>query len=159
MRPSGRAQRLPRARITGKCALRSAALSSAATEFRTPSMARSPDSKGLFGDSLTTLFGMNYYGNNKQTPPLRYYIDAYFPEYNNWNLIIDGAELYKNCIILDEFHKDVLKHFEIRKIEKIQELDFNKVSDFRETTKNMWIWFLNKNYNGVIPDEILKYFR
>ncbi len=113
----------------------------------------------LLGDSLTTLFGMNYHGSDSNTPSLLSYINNYFPNSMNWNLKTDNLNLYNEFIEFDNFHKNAIKHFDKRKISLLSNLTINKVAEYIKITKNIWIWFLNKHFNELAPDELLKYFK
>lgn len=111
----------------------------------------------LLGDSLTYLFGTNYNINSK-TPALKTLIEKFYPEDRDWNLKSDDINLYEHFIELDEFHKDITKHFNRTKTAKANELTKKKLEIFVETTKEIWIWFLKKYFNDDIPSEQLTEF-
>jgi len=103
----------------------------------------------LLGDSLTYLFGANYNTVNR-TPPLKDMVDKSFPS-RGWDLKSDNLDLYNRFCELDEFHKDVSKHFSRSKILKAANLTEQKLEQQMKTTCEIWIWFLNKYYSGNIP--------
>lgn len=107
----------------------------------------------LLGDSLTYLFGANY-NQGERTPTLRYFIDKIFPD-REWDLESDNPNLYSRFCDLDEFHKDVSKHFSRNKIPKTMTLTKQKLEEYMYTTKDIWLWFMDKHYSGKIPEDQL----
>ena len=110
----------------------------------------------LLGDSLSHLFGMNY-NKDGQTPPLYKFINDYLPS-RGWDLKSENPELYKDFLKLDKFYKNITKHIASYKTREASEITFDELSYFMDTTRKLWIWFLNKIYNGIIPDEQLVFF-
>lgn len=110
----------------------------------------------LLGDSLTYLFGANYNTDNR-TPPLKDMVDKIFPS-RGWDLKSDNLNLYNRFCELDEFHKDVSKHFSRPKIPKAANLTVKKLEQHMKTACEIWIWFLNKYYSGNIPhDQLIEF--
>lgn len=105
------------------------------------------------GDSLAYLFGINY-DCNMRTPSLKKFISNSLPQ-KGWDLKKDEPILFKDFERLDDYYKDISKHLNRLKVDKINALTVIDISRFMETTRRIWIWYLNKNYNYKIPDEQL----
>jgi len=108
----------------------------------------------LLGNSLTTLFGMN---NSSQgnMPALLSFVKSNF-YCKKWNLKSENPELYQRFIELDDLHKDITKHMGQNKVEKAKKLLAGKDQLARqmETTRQIWIWFLQKRAgNKQIPPD------
>lgn len=107
------------------------------------------------GDSLTVLFGANHAGQQgKNTPALKTFIDTILP----WKLEKEDPDLYEQFKKLDEFHKDVCKHFDRSKIHIINKTTIDDLNQYMETTRKIWLWFIRKHTNGVIITEVEKEF-
>jgi len=111
----------------------------------------------ILGNSLTYLFGTNY-NKRHETPALKYLIDTFYPNDRHWELKSDNIDLYNSFIELDKYHKDITKHFNKTKTATATELTKKKLEIFVETTKEIWIWFLGKFFDGDIPKEQLAEF-
>lgn len=104
----------------------------------------------LLGNSLTKLFGVNHQPQN-WTPSLLSYVEKEFPS-KNWNLKMGNVNLYERFKKLDDLYKDVTKHFDHKKAERarIEFATLDCLAHHMETTRLMWIWFLQKR-TGTQP--------
>jgi len=109
--------------------------------------------------SMTFLFGVNLDTKNGQqkTPSL---IDMV----KSWKLKKDRPDLYRNLVEMDDFFSDKIRHTDIDKVNsEITKLSKQKLVSFVETTRKVWIWFINKYCskfnNGVVPPELLTDFQ
>ena len=65
---------------------------------------------------------------------------------------------------MDVFFSDKIRHTDIGKVNsEITKLSKQKLRSFMETTRKVWIWFINKYCskfnNGVVPQELLTEFQ
>jgi hypothetical protein len=114
----------------------------------------------LLGNSLTTLFGMNYQSQGR-TPPLFAYVENNFYD-KGWNLKSDNPELHGRFAELDDLHKDVTKHMDSTKAEKAKQAlaTMHQLARQMETTRLTWIWFLQKRAGSqAIPADQLAEFQ
>jgi hypothetical protein len=108
------------------------------------------------GNSLTYLFGANYMEEG-HTPSLKKMIDEICPK-KGLDLKSDNPDLYKRFCELDEVHKSVSKHFSRGKIPEAKKITKQILNEYMETTRKIWIWFLDKKFEGNIPPEQLTEF-
>jgi hypothetical protein len=104
------------------------------------------------GISLTVLFGANYESKPGEfTPALKNHI-------LKWKLEEEDKNLYDEFVELDEFHKNISKHFDISKVPILEKTSLDDLNKYMETTRKIWLWFLRKKTNGVIDPEVEKEF-
>ncbi|NQT57425.1 MAG: hypothetical protein HQ557_00440 [Bacteroidetes bacterium] len=105
------------------------------------------------GASLSFLFGRSYTGSdNGYTPSLAKLVEANLSD-KDFNLERNDPELYANFNDLNGFYNDCTKHHDRTKIKKIEDLNDDKVEQFLETTRCIWIWFLLKKLNLESPTD------
>lgn len=121
-----------------------------------PNLAKMISTVKQLGDSLTSLFGANY-SVPGDTPTLRRMVDTILPG-SGFDLQSDNPDLFKRFLDLDDFHKDVTKHFGRTKIPKATTLTKQKLNEYRDTTLDVWMWYLDKHFSGNIPsDQLLEF--
>ena len=78
-----------------------------------------------------------------------------------WDLLKEKPNLFDKLIEMDQFHKNLCKHINISSSRKalLRQISYEKTQDFIETTKNIWLWILDKKFKGNIPDSQLEFFR
>ena len=103
----------------------------------------------LLANSLSTLAGLNVEGQH-------YLMTLY--DKGDWNLKLEHPEWYKKLEELNSNYNKLSKHINWKRIELLKEIDYKKISEYMDLTQKIWVWALNKQYSGNIPDDQLYYF-
>ena len=91
-------------------------------------------------NSLTFLFGRNYAGKSPKTPELPQMIKMR-------GLEKARPDIYRDFKTMFTLYRNVIKHPDESKIEQLaKELTKAKLTEFYETTRKTWIWFINDFY-------------
>jgi len=100
-------------------------------------------------NSLSTLAGLNVDGEH-------YLIELY--NSGDWNLKLEHPSWYKKLEKLNYHYNKLSKHINWKRRELFNEIDFKKISEYMDLTQKIWIWALNKEYHGNVPNDQLYYF-
>jgi hypothetical protein len=116
----------------------------------------------LLCSSLEALAGVNIKSPKKdRTPPLlEMYKDTLITD-KGWDLPKERPDLFAKLKEMDQFHKNLCKHINISSSRKVllKQIIYQKIQDFIETTKNIWLWILDKKFKGNIPESQLEFFK
>jgi hypothetical protein len=116
---------------------------------------------GLLCSSLETLAGVNIKPpKDDHTPSLMKMYKETLTTDKAWDLPIKKPDLFEKLKEMDQFHKKLCKHINISSSRKalLKQISYEKIQDFTETTKNIWLWILDKKFKGNIPDSQLEFF-
>lgn len=112
----------------------------------------------LLCHSLETLAGVNINTPTKdRTPPLMILYKKTLKNDKEWDSSQEKPFLFKNLEEMDNFHKNLCKHInrsDSRK-ELLKQVSYEKIRKYMETTKEIWLWILNKSN---APKEQLQFF-
>ncbi|MDP3041821.1 MAG: hypothetical protein Q8N62_03700 [Candidatus Omnitrophota bacterium] len=103
----------------------------------------------LLANSLSTLAGLNVEGEH-------YLITLY--DKGDWNLKLERSNWYKKLEELNSNYNKLSKHINWERTKLFQEIDYKKISEYMDLTQKIWVWVLNKEYNGNVPSDQLYYF-
>jgi len=116
----------------------------------------------LLCSSLETLAGVNIKPpKSNHTPPLiTMYKDTLIKD-RSWDLPKERPDLYTKLDDMDKFHKNLCKHIQISSSRKelLKQISYDKIEAFMEATKKIWLWILDKNFKGNIPESQLEFFK
>jgi len=108
--------------------------------------------------SLTFLFGVNF-----EKKDIDYKTPCLIDMVKKWKLKNERPDLYRSLLEIDDFFSTNIRHTDFNKINKeVISLSKQTVKEFLETTRKVWIWFINKycekHNNVVVPSELLDEF-
>jgi len=112
--------------------------------------------------SLETLAGVNIKPPKKDfTPPLTTMYKETLKADKGWDLLKEKPDLFAKLEEMDQFHKNLCKHINISSSRKalLKQISYEKIQDFIEATKNIWLWILDKKFKGNIPESQLEFFK
>lgn len=112
----------------------------------------------LLCSSLETLAGVNIKPpKDDRTPSLiKMYKETLITD-KGWDLPKERPDLFTRLKEMDQFHKNLCKHINISSSRKalLRQINYEKIQDFIETTKNIWLWVLDKKFKRNIPESQL----
>ena len=78
-----------------------------------------------------------------------------------WDLPKERPGLYAKLEEMDRFQKNLCKHINISSSRKtlLKQISYEKIQDFIDATKNIWLWILDKKFNRNIPESQLEFFK
>lgn len=112
--------------------------------------------------SLETLAGVNIEPPvDNRTPSLMAMYKHTLKSEKGWNLELEKPDLFTSLNEMDHIHKNLCKHINISNSRKdlLKQISYEKVQSYIEVTRNIWLWILNKAFNGNIPEHQLVFFR
>jgi len=115
----------------------------------------------LLCNSLETLAGVNIRPPAKDyTPPLMILYKDSLRIDNRWDLRLEKPDLFKNLEEMDNFHKNLCKHIHKSNSRKdlLKQINHERIRKYIRTTKEIWLWILNKKFKGNIPKNQLQFF-
>ncbi len=104
------------------------------------------------GGSLTWLFSRNYATDDDHTPSLMKLA-------KDRGLYKDEPELYEKVEDLNFYFCETTKHPSEGKLPIASSLNKGMVKRVMEVTQDVWLWFIKKNNNGIIPERGDEYFK
>jgi len=110
--------------------------------------------------SLDALAGANI-NPRVHTPPLMKLYSETLKSDKGWDLPTDKAKVYKILKEMGDDYKNLTKHLnksEPRK-ELLKKINYKKLCEYMDTTKEIWLWVLGKKFKGNIPKDQLHFFK
>jgi hypothetical protein len=111
--------------------------------------------------SLETLAGVNI------KPPKKDFAPALIWMYKNtlksdkgWDLENERPDLFKNLEDMDNYHKRLCKHIHISDSRRdlLKQVNYDNIRRYMNTTRDIWLWILNKKFKGNVPKDQLVFF-
>jgi len=102
--------------------------------------------------SLETLAGVSI-KPRKRTPQLLTMYKKSLKDEMGWDMPKERPDLFKNLKDMSKYHNNLCKHInrsDSRK-ELLSQISYKKIRKYMATTKEIWLWILNKKFNGEIP--------
>jgi hypothetical protein len=112
--------------------------------------------------SLETLAGVNIKPPEKNfTPSLMTMYRCTLKNEKGWNLEQEKPDLFNNLKEMDNLHNKLCKHINISDSRKelLKQISYEKIQGYIDATRNIWLWVLNKGFNGNIPESQLVFFQ
>ncbi|MDH5467474.1 MAG: hypothetical protein OEY25_08660 [Candidatus Aminicenantes bacterium] len=115
----------------------------------------------LLCSSLETLAGVNINPTpDNYTPPLIKLYEERLIEDKKWNLKLEKPNLFKVLKEMDEYQKNLCKHLQKshHRKELLKQINYEKIRKYMRTTKEIWLWILDKKFKGNIHRDQLLFF-
>jgi len=116
----------------------------------------------LLCSSLETLAGVNIKPpKDDHTPSLIKMYKETLTSDRSWDLPKGKPDLFEKLKEMDRFHKNLCKHINISSSRNalLKQISYEKLQDFVEATKNIWLWILEKKFKGNIPESQIEFFK
>lgn len=92
----------------------------------------------LLANSLLCLGGMNY-SSGGHTPALCKLFAGVV-----WDLKTEDPQMFSKLEGLNEVYNNLSKHISISKVDMYNDLDYPKLKEYYEVTRDIWKWVMNK---------------
>ncbi|MBW2046145.1 MAG: hypothetical protein JRI96_14895 [Deltaproteobacteria bacterium] len=122
----------------------------------------------LLCSSLETLAGVNIKSIKRdRTPFLRELYEKTLKDDYGWDLSLDKEDQYNVLLEMDNYHKNLSKHLNSTKSRRdllnkfLNNVDYQRLCDYMKTTQEIWLWMLEKRFEGKnnIEEDQLQFLR
>ena len=110
-------------------------------------------------NSLEALAGINIKPVD-HTPYLLKLYEETLKKDKGWDFKSDKPRLWERLKEMNGYHTNICKHINksTSRKEMLKEINYEKIEDYVTVTKEIWLWVLDKAFNGNIPNDQLLFF-
>ncbi len=112
--------------------------------------------------SLEVLAGVNIDLKEGNTPCLKKLYEKTLVKEKGWDLNKEKTDLFKVLSEeMNDYYTNICKHMNRTNSRRkmLEEITYEKVKKYMETTRAIWLWVLDKEFNGNIPEDQLVFFK